>query len=281
MIYCYPKLSDNDYFYFRILGPGLGNLLFPWARALTYASVNEHKFINPTWPQLKLGPILRREPDSRMYSGFFNPLSTGESGFNRLRLLTTSTRVAEENAAKVVNNQIIEFRGMQNNFQTLLIHHKFIKEKLFEITRDVHKRELAFDFRNSISIHVRLGDFGSPNSIKSINGSTNTRISINWYVSILKRMRKENGNLPAYIFSDGTDDELSELLKQPNCKRIQFGSAIADLLNLSRAAHLIASGSTFSMWASYLGRMPVVWHPGQMKQKLYFDNESQELELEY
>ena len=55
---------------------------------------------------------------------------------------------------------------------------------------------------------------------------------------------------------------------------------MADLLALSRSELLIASGSTFSMWASYLGRMPVIWYPGRLKQKLYFDNEALEVECD-
>ena len=27
------------------------------------------------------------------------------------------------------------------------------------------------------------------------------------------------------------------------------------------------------MWADYLGRMPVIWHPGQLRQKIYNNNE--------
>jgi hypothetical protein len=50
---------------------------------------------------------------------------------------------------------------------------------------------------------------------------------------------------------------------------MSFGSAIADLWALSNANVLVASGSTFSMWASYLGRMPVIWHPGQLSCPLY------------
>ena len=44
------------------------------------------------------------------------------------------------------------------------------------------------------------------------------------------------------------------------------------MIALSRAPVLVASASTFSMWASHLGRMPVVWFPGQLRQPLYSDD---------
>jgi hypothetical protein len=42
---------------------------------------------------------------------------------------------------------------------------------------------------------------------------------------------------------------------------------------------LIASGSTFSMWASYLGRMPVIWYKGQLRQRLYYESPASEIEI--
>ena len=77
-----------------------------------------------------------------------------------------------------------------------------------------------------------------------------------------------------------TQDELSELLALPDCVRCGFTSSIGDMIGLSRASILVASGSTFSMWASYLGRMPVVWHPGQLRQRLYYENSNTEIEFD-
>ena len=65
--------------------------------------------------------------------------------------------------------------------------------------------------------------------------------------------------MPIYVFSDGTNAGLAKLLRLPRSRRITFGSSIADLFALSRANVMIASASPFSMWASYLGRMAVVW----------------------
>jgi len=33
------------------------------------------------------------------------------------------------------------------------------------------------------------------------------------------------------------------------------------------------------MWASYLGRMPVIWYPGQLRQKLYLEKPNAEIEV--
>ena len=105
---------------------------------------------------------------------------------------------------------------------------------------------------------------------------------LQWYVNIVKNVRKELGSdILVNVFSDGTDEDLAEILKLPNVRRCFYGSAIADMLALSESPLLIGSGSTFSMWASYLGRMPVIWYPGLHRMKLYLDDENFEGTLDY
>ena len=70
--------------------------------------------------------------------------------------------------------------------------------------------------------------------------------------------------------SDGSPEELQDLLRLDNCELVPPRSAIADILLLSRAEVLLASGySTFSMWGSFLGRMPTLYAPGKMQQRLF------------
>ena len=45
-----------------------------------------------------------------------------------------------------------------------------------------------------------------------------------------------------------------------------------------RARLLIASGSTFSMWGSYLGQVPSIWHPGKLLQRVLLDQPDKEFE---
>jgi hypothetical protein len=76
-------------------------------------------------------------------------------------------------------------------------------------------------------------------------------------------------SIPAVVTSDGGPDELRPLLDLDNVRQVATGSAIGDLLVLSRAVLLLASGSSFSAWASYLGRMPTLSHPGQTLDRLF------------
>lgn len=278
MLYAYPKLSKWDFCYFRFLGPGLGNLLFPWARSIIASKKYGLTPVSPTWFQIKVGPILRREDDLRSYFDLFKENPCEISGMRKLLYLLIHSSVPEDYLAYLKSGippkndtKIIIFEGLRDYFNSLIMEHTFVYNELLKITRNEHKKGLCFDFRKSISVHIRLGDF---------KGWRATPIQ--WYINTLHKLRAEVGHgWPIYIFSDGTDEELMSVIRLPNTTRLSFGSSIADLLALSKAHLLIGSaGSTFSQWASFLGRMPVIWPPGSLTQHLYYDNTLSEIEYD-
>ena len=283
--YVYPRLSKLDFGFVRILGPGLGNLLFPWARSVTVAHHFNFKKIFPTWPQLKLGASIRRERDKRFYAGLFQPTGNYVHGWRKLAVLVHTPRISEEEFFEEDKHliektmRIVEFQGMGGGFVPILDAYELIRQELLSITRMEHRRALEFGFGKSIVIHVRRGDFLPPDPERLQVGAWNVGVPMDWYVATVEEIRREFGrNVATYVISDAEDCELHQLLKLGNTRRLQFGSSIADLIALSRSKMLIASGSTFGMWASYLGRMPALYYPGQLKQCLYIERPEWEAE---
>jgi len=276
------------YSYARVRALGLGNLLFPWARAVVATDKYGLTPIWPTWFQPRVGPFLRREKDKRLYFDLFSRPSYYVGGIRKLRLLRAAERISEATinddpaalATTGERNRIVEFSGMGGYFQSILTDHDLVRRELINMTRPHHKRSLAFDFSGSVSVHVRMGEFTVPSDASVLKtGAENLRHPMSWYAEQVTRIRRACGrDITAYVFSDGTDEELAELLALPNTRRMFFGSSLGDLLALSRAEVLVASGSTFSMWASYLGRMPVIWHTGQIRQRLYYDRPDFEIQ---
>ena len=80
-----------------------------------------------------------------------------------------------------------------------------------------------------------------------------------------------------FLFSDGSDEELEELLQLPKVSRLFTGSALGDILALSKCNAIIGSDSTFSGWGAFLGQVPVVF-PKQHFGRVLKNNE-QELVL--
>lgn len=284
--YTYASLSRGESLGFRIGGPGLGNLLFPWARAVVFSKKYNLPRISSTWRTVKLGPLLRGEFDKRVYSDLFQEKTI--SGIRKFFLLNFGEKIPETlaNQTTVSNNhrpKIIIFKGMDGLFQPILNDHETVKTELYDMVFEHHKNAAMHFPADGISIHIRMGDFSIPPNEKFLReGHWNYRLPIKWYIAVIEKIRAEIGsNLPVYVFSDGTDEELSEIFKLPHVQRAFFGSAIGDMLALSKSRILVASASTFSMWASYLGRMPVIWYPGLHRMKLYKCNEAYEGTLDY
>lgn len=72
--YFYPVLSDYDFGWFRLSGPGLANCMFVAARAYILSRRENAGYISPTWTKLSPGTFLRREKDKRVYFKIFNEL---------------------------------------------------------------------------------------------------------------------------------------------------------------------------------------------------------------
>jgi hypothetical protein len=266
--YAFPQFgSGPDLGLVRIGGMGLANLLFIWARCLVQAKRYGLKRISPTWPQVCRGPWLRNDPDKRTYHDLFHSAPDEVTGISRLRLLGGNKRVPETELGRAIpEGSIVTFRGIGGYLTPSIPYRDLVCAELLGIVRTKHKRALDTGFSPDVAIHVRLGDFANADP-----GRGNSRLDLNWYMGILKRMRENLGPLSAVVFSDGTDEELAPLLSIDGVSRVSCGSSIADIIGLSRARVLIASGSTFSMWPSFIGQMPTVWFPGRLYHPILSD----------
>lgn len=282
MIYLYPKLSENDCLLFRFGGAGLGNILFVYARAIVYARDHSNcKVIWPTWPSFKVGPYIRHEKDKRFYGDLFLNKSGYIKGINKARLIISKKKIPEKDllSGKKIDNCIVTFTGFEDCFSPIINDSKYVKNDLIRNLKSKNRKALAFNGKKTICVHVRLGDFSRVSWDDVLAGKNCSSIPIEWYVTMVNEIRRITGQeTKVYVFSDGTDEELIKLLSLENTERISFGTSIADILALSKAGILIASGSSFSMWARYLGRMTTIMFPNQVKQIiLQEDEESKEI----
>jgi len=267
----YPHLGGRDCLLFRIGGPGLGNLLFPWARALLASKTYGYKRIFPTWPQIKVGPFLRQERDLRCYSTLFAPIDDEISGIAKAHLLVVG-RFAPEDALRSEDRsrdgrgwRVVVFRGMLRMFEPLRGQAAIIRQAIIQA---VEARSSATTLQAQsrgpeIGIHVRLGDFRRPSETALRDRETNVRIPLSWYRNVLRNLRSACGqSVRARVCSDGSDDELQELLSEPDVYRSDASDAVRDLLGLAECMAIVSSRSTFSAWAAYLGAVPTVCYPG-------------------
>jgi hypothetical protein len=262
---------------------GLGNMLFPWARCLLWCRRHAVDMLAPRWFHVRIGPWLRRERDKRMYHLLFR-----DPGW-RARAVRTACllglpRLTEPGPldAPRTTRAVYRFRGMEPFFSPLIGYHAVLQRALSAALRPEYlpRGERSRFF----AVHVRRGDFTVPASDQVIRaGHHNYQLPLEWYIEALRALRgaRACANVPALVFSDGAPEALAALLAEPHTRYVSPTSAATDLLHMASAAALVASGSTFSMWASFLGQVPAIWHPGQRREHVIEGDAAASVEPEW
>jgi len=261
MIYCQAVLTKA----------GLGGRLFSWARCRFFSNVNKVPMLSPLWTQLKIGPLLRGEPDPRFYNNLFKKRQGDISGMKRAWLEWTAKIEHEPDnlncleKTRTSKDTIILFKDWGGYFRKLNGWDEMLYGEIYSITKEVWLKRADSIQEVPIGIHIRRGDFKEAKSAEDFHSTGALRTPLGWFIESLEVIRRAVGfSAKAVVVSNGREEELKELLKLENVTLVRGGSAISDLLILSKAKVLIASGgSTFSCWASFFGQMPTISYPGQ------------------
>jgi hypothetical protein len=223
--------------------------------------------------QPRLGAVFRREKVTRFYLNEF----TNEGylkGFRKWLILNRASKVSEDEFARMMSggcktacrSTVIVFEGLRNYFRDLWHHHEVVREELYKIAAPQILQKVALIREPYIAMHVRRGDVNIPVLMDK------HYTPLDWFVAAAQTIRREAAwrDLPIYVVSDGHEHELTGLLAVPNCRLMTLGTAIGDMLLLAKARLLFASAhSTFSMWGSYLGRVPALYYPGKMDENVF------------
>jgi len=276
MTYYSMRFGNKKFLCFGI-GNGLGSRLFPWARCRIFSKIHGGTVVTPIWARPAIGQIFRggvnypsymrqialwdlfqqRAGDTGILAGYFK---------TRLMKVIDEPNNLNDFPKEAANKKIIFQYKLSDNFQPLNGWSEFLHNELRAITK---KKYLALADKPKsipIGIVVRCGnDYDEPSSDDCITLKYGEKTPVKWFVRMLQMIRNEIGeDVNAYVVSDGTTRQLAELLAMKNTHFVRPGSAISDLLTISRAKVLLAAGtSTFSAWASFLGQMPSASHPGQ------------------
>jgi hypothetical protein len=266
-------MADKIYAFPDVGRSGLGNMLFPWARAEVFRMRHGVPMLAPQWTQPKIGPLLRGEKDKRYYVGLFdNAHSQYVRGLRKYLILNRSNRVPQAEAESFITSKerphgrhVVVFSGWEGWFDGIVPHRAFVSKRLHEILTPSLKARLAsIPTDYEIAVHVRRGDkpvmpFGAPFTGEYHGGMANE-----WFINCINAVRAVLGETARVkIFTDASDDQIRPILDLPNVSKSGDNPSIVDIFLLSRGKVLITTGtSSFSAWASYVGGMPTIWYPG-------------------
>jgi hypothetical protein len=262
-LYGYPELGRY----------GLAHGILAWARCVIWCEETGARMIAPIWLRPRIGPYLRRERDKRNYFLLFKD-RRAITGISRALLLMTSAKreagtIWPNSYAQKPGREIVVFQNaLASNeakyFHQIVGYGPLLRARLTEMTRLRYRpTDPAVPH---IAIHVRLGDFvKKPTTDTLSSGVHNVQLPIHWYADRLIALREALGcAIPAIIYSDGADEDLSPLTAIASVTRAKRQHSVTDLLAMGHGIAVISSGSGFSLWGAFLGGAPRICYPGQM-----------------
>jgi hypothetical protein len=246
--------------------------MFPWARAVVLAARYRLPILAPRWVQPRFGAVMRGEQVKRFYFREFTNRGYIK-GVKKALVLLRAERVSEDRLPDLLANAepnpvVVVFEHWQNYFEPIRTSYELVRRELEKIVAPRILGDAAKIEEPYVAMHIRRGDFRVGDKILVERRLT----PLEWYVGVAKALRSNPSwrDLPIWVFTDGTLEDVAELIRQANVRLVPAETAIGDMLKMSKAHLLAASGqSTFSMWASYLGRMPTLYCPGKMQQKVF------------
>lgn len=238
---------------------GLANRLFIWASGYTYAYLTRREHYVYGWHRVSIGPWIRNEKNKRLYYKYF---SHRESPWYYLLTFLLPSRqklynpVIGEDIAVPDSAKLVIFDKLPDSrryFKDIKPFRLLIRDSL---TQSLHKKlqkKLEDLPAITVAIHIRRGDF-------NVN---RLATPIEYFISAIVELKKHlNEKLEAYVFSDGTDMELSPVLEIEGVKKAPPHEDIIDLFFISKAQIIITSPkSTFSYWAGFLSKGAIIHHP--------------------
>lgn len=256
-----------------LLKGGLGNQLFQYSSGLYFSrklncgmSINAAYFRKPdrktTSRELQLDNFFNPDEskDKIVFTRF--PKSFFKSQYPNLTLkLCNSAILNDDNVGNfkwqnLTKNQTVFLNGY---WQKIRYVNQFIEElKIFTTCRfdsptRVDLENLIYTSRNSVSLHIRRGDYHSNSIANSYHGT----LKLAYYAKAINTLELLVGDKCHYfIFTDDPEWALANICKITDSFSIISGSSklsdIDEFLLMQRCNHHIIANSTFSWWAAFL-----------------------------
>lgn len=239
-------------------GTGLGNRLFPFARAVLAANANpNYRMIHPRFFNLRMATLLKG----------------GVPMKNLLRktfLFDNFCRLPEE--PYYASRDTVIFSGDGDHFRDIAGAAADIRKTLSTRMKPrVYYQQMVLPqlpARPFVGVNIRLGnDFKTAHSRDDFRRLGGVKTPLKWFVNSISQINEhfpDKFNFVCVSDGDLTKYEGGFFARTPNLSILQTKYAITDLMALSNASFILASGgSSFSAWAAYLAECSCASISGQ------------------
>jgi len=228
------------YPYLRLGGFGLGNILFPFFRALCSSLKNGANLLYPHYNQIQPRNFFRELniKSLRNYSFDFNKMKWICLPREKSAFIYYFNRFYNETHINIKGN--IVFFGLKNYFYDFIDDRETVRKFIYFSSRRDFNLKL-----NTVAIHIRLGDF-------LINNQSIEPIKI---ISSIEYFIKKSYKVE--IYSDADKSKIIKYLKFSEILEkvifIKSKSPLNDIIQMSEAEYICGSPySTFVEWARFI-----------------------------
>ncbi|WP_299101262.1 alpha-1,2-fucosyltransferase [uncultured Winogradskyella sp.] len=184
---------------------------------------------------------------------FFNKIKR-KLGFNYPKKHNEGSRLYQDEDYKL--KAPVYVNGYFQSYKYFLGYEEFVKKIFHFSTDDLDAKNISLLSRieeaNTISIHVRRGDYVTDLNINNTHGLCD----IEYYMASIDVLTKDNANSTLVFFSDDSDwvkKTFSHLSNPKIFVNHNTGShSWKDMLLMSKCSHNIIANSSFSWWAAWL-----------------------------
>lgn len=258
---------------------GLGNQMFQFAagKALALKLKQELKLDISNYSHFQPNETIREFELAKVFQGTFEIAEPKDlkkvlgwkTIFHQHPFLRKIFRKVAQNNNWVVEPGFGYWPDFFSRDSACLIEGYWQTKKYFESYADEIRESFRFkldDFKNpelinkiensnSISIHIRRGDFATHKATNNFHGICGS----DYYLKAIEEISQKKENANFFVFSDDIE-AAKELLK--NCKNTYFvdenssANSHFDMMLMSRCKHHIIANSTFSWWGAWLNTNP-------------------------
>lgn len=252
----------------KILG-GLGNQMFQYALGVSISlsgknvkydlsEMDEYKTHSYQIENFKVN-IVRADKNeistlkNSIINRFFRKLNIG--------IMVKSTHIYEN--VGMYNSEILKMENayLDGYWQSEKYFVKYREHILndFTIKTILNSRTVSIgneiDFNNSVSLHIRRGDYVTNETTNKIHGVC----SLDYYQSAVSIINQKLSSPVFYIFSDDIDwarENLKIKNKTVFVSHNDIDHGYEDMYLMSKCKHNIIANSSFSWWAAWLNQNP-------------------------
>jgi hypothetical protein len=262
-------------------GAGLGNELFPWAKAFLASQALGARLMHPAWglnqrnyhrdfgtnrlDWLQQGVIKLAMPTVHFDEAAYR--ATGKDDYQQA--------VAEFAAAEGLDRRrhfVFAASGMWGGFQSIRKARVFVLSELLKArcaVENVHAiLGQAHAGKALIAVHIRRGDFLNLRGEADYCGQFNVALPLQWYLATCESIKRSCGDQVQFLLlTDASQHEVQPFIDafQPLTTFHLRQTACSDLLLMALADCIVCSVSSYSMWGAFLSNAPYIWFASNLQ----------------